>query len=232
MIGIIQFIEDARFIGDTSLSPYQKTFLKTFYGEPLDRREKRIFRECTGIRRYRPRIYNESTLNAGRRSGKTDKILTNLVLYEAFMGRHEEHLSVGETATILLIATSKRQAQIDFNYVRGKIRNSEILEAMVESETKETITLTNRIQISVYPCSEVAPRGLSVCCSGFDEIGHMKHEGVNIDKRVVDSVRPALIQFPNSKLVKSTTPSRKAGVVYEDYKNHLSKDYEVLFLIS
>jgi hypothetical protein len=129
----------------------------------------------------------------------------------------------------LLIATSKRQAQIDFGYVRGKIRNSEVLEAMVESETKETITLTNHIAISVYPCSEVAPRGLSVPCGGLDEVGHMKHEGVSIDKEIVDSIRPALVQFANSKLIKVTTPSSKMGIVWQDHRDHYGKYSEVLF---
>jgi len=228
MKDIISFIEDKRFIGDTSMSDYQKVLLKIMYGLPLDRREKRIFRECTRLRRYRPRIYQESTIVCGRRSGKSNQIASNVCIYEAVLGQHEKHLSVGETGTILLIATSKRQAQTDFGYVRGKLKNSEILEGMIVAETKETISLSNRIQVAVYPCSEVAARGLSVVCAVLDELGFFKHEGVSVDKQVVDSIRPSLIQFPGSKLLKISSPSKKSGVVWQDYRDHFGKDDEVL----
>jgi hypothetical protein len=227
-MNIISFIEDERFIGDTSLSDYQKVLLKIMYGLPLDRREKRIFRECTKLRRYKPKVYRESTIICGRRSGKSNQIASNVCIYEAALGQHEKHLSLGETGTILLIATSKRQAQVDFGYIRGKLKHSEILEGMIVGETKETISLRNGIQIAVYPCSEVAARGLSVVCAVLDELAFFKHEGVSIDKQIVDSIRPSLIQFPGSKLVKTSSPSKKSGVVHQDHKEHFGKDSEVL----
>ncbi len=228
MKDIISFIEDKRFIGDTSLSSYQKVLLKSMYGLPLDRREKKIFRECTRLKRYRPKVYQESTIICGRRGGKSNQIASNVCIYEATLGKHEEHLSIGEVGTILLIATSKRQAQTDFGYVRGKLKSSEILEGMIVSETKETILLRNNISICVYPCSEVAARGLSVVCAVLDEIAFFKHEGVSVDKQIVDSIRPSLIQFPGSKLLKISSPSKKSGVVYQDYREYFAKDSEVL----
>lgn len=228
MKDIISFIEDKRFIGDTSLSSYQKVLLKSMYGLPLDRREKGIFRECTRLRRYRPKVYQESTIICGRRGGKSNQIASNVCIYEAVLGQHERHLSVGETATIILAATSKRQAQVDFGYIRGKLKHSEILEGMIVSETKETIILRNHIQIAVYPCSEVAARGLSVVCAVLDELAFFKHEGVSVDKQIVDSIRPSLIQFPSSKLLKISSPSKKSGVVWQDYRDHFGRDSEVL----
>lgn len=225
---IITFIEDKRFIGETSLSDYQKVLLKSMYGLALDRQEKRIFRECTRLKKYKPKVYREVTILAGRRSGKSNQCLSNVVIFEAVLGQHERHLSVGEVGTILLIATSKRQAQTDFQYVRGKLKNSEILEGMIVGETKETISLRNGIQIAVYPCSEVAARGISCVCAALDELAFFKHEGVSVDKQIVDSIRPSLIQFPGSKLLKISSPSKKSGVVWQDYRDHYGKDSEVL----
>jgi len=225
---IIQFIEDERFIGDRSLSDYQKTLLKVIYGSSLDKREKKIFKTCTKLKRYKPKIFKESTIIAGRRSGKSDKIASNVAIYEAIMGQHEKYLSVGEKGTVLLLATSKRQAKTDFGYIQGKLKNSEILRRMIENETQEEIRLRNRIVIAVYPCSDVTPRGISCVCAVLDELAYFKHEGVSIDKQIVDSIRPSLIQFPNSKLLKISSPSKKSGVVWGDYKDHYGMDSDVL----
>lgn len=155
MKDIISFIEDKRFIGDTTLSDYQKVLLKSIYGLPLDRQEKRIFRECTRLKRYKPKVYRESTIICGRRGGKSN-------------------------------------------------------------------------QIAVYPCSEVAARGTSTVCAVLDELAFFKHEGVSVDREIVNSIKPSLIQFFESKILKVSNPGKKSGIVYQDYKEHFAKDSEVL----
>jgi hypothetical protein len=130
-------------------------WLKSIYGLPLDRQEKRIFRECTRLKRYKPKVYRESTIICGRRGGKSN-------------------------------------------------------------------------QIAVYPCSEVAARGTSTVCAVLDELAFFKHEGVSVDREIVNSIKPSLIQFFESKILKVSNPGKKSGIVYQDYKEHFAKDSEVL----
>lgn len=226
-MNIIEFIEDERFLNDKSLSLPQKVLLKSLYGESLDRRERRIFRHCTGQTRYRAKEYRESSIISGRRSGKSDQISSNLAIYEATMREHEQYLSVGETGIVLLLATSLRQARTLFNYVNGKMKSSKLLIRMIERETLMELELSNGITIAIYPCSEVV-RGLSVITCILDEIAFFRHEGKLIDKEIQDSVKPSLITFPHSKLLKISSPSKKSGVLFNDYKNNYGIDSEIL----
>ncbi|MBA7677440.1 hypothetical protein ES703_85697 [subsurface metagenome] len=226
-MNIVDFIKNRQLINQQTLSIAQKTLLRAIYGLPLSKSERRIFRKCTGLRRYKPQAYKEAVIISGRRSGKSNEIASNVAVHEAVAGQHERHLSVGERATVLVLATTLRQAKITFGYILGKLKSSKILSRMIESETQEQVNLNNRISIGVWACNE-SIRGLSVCVAVLDELAYFKHEGKLIDKQIVDSVRPSLIQFPNSKLIKISSPSKKAGVLYEDWKHHYGQSDDVL----
>jgi hypothetical protein len=56
-VNIIEFVEDERFINQHTLSLAQKTLLKTLYGLPLERAERKAFKRCTGLWSYRPKEF-------------------------------------------------------------------------------------------------------------------------------------------------------------------------------
>lgn len=229
-MNIISFIEDQRFIGDKSLSLPQIVCLKSIYGLPLNKEERKVYRKLTSLKKYHPKEYQETTIIAGRRSGKSNQLASNVCIFEATMRDHKTHLSVGEKAFIVLVASNKRQARVIFNYVLGKLRGSEVLNKMIESVTTEEIRLSNRITIAIYPCSEVSIRGLSIVVFIADESAFWKVDGVNVDKSVINSVRPSLIQFPNSKLIKISSPYAKKGVIFQDFEDHFGVNSDVLVI--
>ncbi len=228
-MNIIEFIEDERFINDQSLSLPQKVTLKALYALPLDREEKRVYSKLTALEKYHPREYRESVIICGRRSGKSDKLSSNIAIFEAVMRDHSKHLSTGERGFVLVIASSMRQARTLFGYIEGKLKNSKILSRMIANETKEEIALNNRVTIGIYPCNQ-RHRGLSIICAVLDEASFFRHEGIMVDKEIVDSIKPSLITFPHSKLLLVSSPYGKKGIVYESFKDHYGNDTETLIV--
>jgi hypothetical protein len=151
---IVEFAEDPQLL-NLSLSPAQRTLLKSFYGEPLTDEEATIFRQCVE-RDYEPREYCELTCIAGARSGKDSRIASSIALYETFYRDHS-YLHAGERGFVVIIAQDQRGGQIAFNYLKAAIEQSDFLNHHVREARKTEIELDNRITVAVYPCSYRAP---------------------------------------------------------------------------
>jgi len=218
-VNIIDFIRDKNLIGQ-KLSIAQTAALKAFYGLELSKRELDVYKRCTGLEEYHARPYREATLICGRRSGKSDRIASNVALFEALQGGHERHLSMGEKAYIIIISVNKKQAGLILSYVRGKVESSRLLSSMVAATYAEEIHFRNNIVIGSYPCSYRTLRGFSIPLAIVDEAAFLRVEGQNVDKQILEAIRPAQATFANSKLVKISTPFWKQGVLWEDFKNY------------
>jgi hypothetical protein len=228
-MNIIQFVEDPALIGDKSLSPAQKMGLKGAYGLPLSDEELRLFRETSGLADYPGREFSELTFVLGRRAGKSDKLASNIALFEATCREHR--LSVGETGVVMIVSSElKRQSRIVFDYCLGKLERSPILKKVIRRTTSDEIELTNGISIQVYPCNIARIRGASLVCFVGDECAFWKSEGRNIDKEVLDSARPGL-SFPFSKMVKISSPWMMRGEVYSDFRQYWGKPNSEVLVI-
>ena len=221
-MNIIKFIEDPKLINDQSLSAAQKVSLKAVYGLELDRGEKAIFRKITGRRKYTPGTeYPEATFILGRRSGKSDKIASNIALFEACSRKHK--LSTGVIGVVMLVASEMaRQSQILYNYCLEKLQQSTELKKLIQNVTANEIQLRNHIVIQVYPAHLARIRGHSLICFIGDEVSFWRVSGVNIDTDVIDAARPGL-DFPYSKMVKISTPYWMKGEIFNDSKRYWAK---------
>lgn len=221
-MNIIEFIESPKMLNDKSLSMAQRTALKAVYGLPLIGDEFKTFVKITGLKSYPlGHEWEEASFILGRRSGKSDKIASSIALYEACARKHK--LSVGQTGIVMVVASEKkRQAKIVFKYIEGKLKRSPILRKMIENITQEAITLTNGIEIQVYPCSIGRVRGVSLIAFIGDECAHWKVEGRDIDVDVLDSARPGL-DFDYSKMIKISTPYMMRGEIWQDFKDFYGK---------
>ena len=221
-MNIIEFIESPEMLNDKSLSIAQRTALKAVYGLPLTGEEFKVFIQITGLKNYPlGREWEEASFILGRRSGKSDKIASNIALYEACAREHK--LSVGQVGIVMVVASEKkRQAKIVFKYIRDKLMKSPILRKMKENITQECITLKNGVEIWVYPCSIGKVRGESLIAFIADEVAHWKIEGKDVDVDVLDSARPGL-DFDYSKCIKISTPYMMRGEIWQDYKQFYGK---------
>jgi hypothetical protein len=220
-MNIIEFVEDRELVNDLSLSPAQKMGLKAVYGLPLTTAERSLFKQTTGLSKYVPKEQSGVTFILGRRSGKSDKLASNIALYEACVREHK--LSVGETGVVMIVSSElKRQSRIVFDYCLGKLQRSKILKRMIKRTTSDEIELRNGISIQVYPCNIARIRGASLAAFIGDECAFWKHEGRSIDKEVLDSARPGL-SFEYSKMIKISSPYMMRGEVWNDYRQYHGK---------
>jgi hypothetical protein len=214
---IIEFIRDPKLIGG-DLSPYQETALRLLYGLPLDDIQKGIACAALDVTELPPaREYSEGTFICGRRSGKSDRLAANVAVYEAATGGHEKYLAPGERGRILVVAQDKRAAQVVHKFILAKLEKSKLLSQLIEAVRSEEIDLKNRLTISIFPCSFRAPRGFAIPVALLDEVGFFRVEGVNVDKDVIDAIRPGQATFPRAKLILTSTPYMKVGALHHDF---------------
>jgi hypothetical protein len=95
-----------------------KTALKAMFGEPLDRTERRLFKEVAD-RSPPSQPVREAWILVGRRGGK-DSVAAAIAVTMA-MTDHRAHLRPGEVAVIACLAVTREQAKIVLNYIRASI---------------------------------------------------------------------------------------------------------------
>lgn len=233
-INIIDAIKHPALIGDT-VSPQQEVILRAIYGLPLQdgsfithrfaenafvriqETAEEFYCRVTEKSSYRPQIYREAGIYPGARSGKSDKLASNIAIFEACLRPHK--LSRGEKALVPVIAYDKKQAGVVYNYIRGKLESSPTLSKLIGNPKAEEIELTNGLTIGVYPCSFRQLRGYSVPAAVCDEIAVWRDEETraNPAEEVIRAVRRGMATFPYAKLIKISSPFGKSGVVWKDW---------------
>jgi hypothetical protein len=225
-LNILDFIKDLNLLEGSELSPAQRTILKATYGRELSPAELDIFRRATGRETYEPREHNEATVIVGRQGGKTSRIGASIATYEAC---RDHGLKRRERAYVLLIAPVTEQAQIAFGYIRDFFLSSPPLKNKVVKIRLDELDLDNGITITCRPCLQVTIRGLRVVAAILDELGFWREEvtAANPAEDVLKALRPSMATFTSHKLIKISTPYRKEGVLWRDYKERAERDYLV-----
>ena len=224
-LNIIEFVTRLKLVEPGGPTLGHRTFLKSIYGLELDSAEFDFYCRATGRKTYDPREQKETTAIIGRRGGKT-RLAAQIAVYEA---TRVHNIPPGERAFILVIAPVLKQAQIAFRYIRKYISSSPELSDLVVKERKSEIELRNGITIACQPCSQITVRGDSVVCAICDELGFWKREetAANPEREVIAALRPAMATLTNTKLVKISTPFRKDGILWDDFRERDSLDYLV-----
>ena len=114
----------------------------------------------------------EAWLVVGRRGGKS-LIAALVAVFLACFRDYRKILAPGERGTVMVIAADRRQARVVFRYIVGFLDTVPMLTRMVESRTKETIDLTNRVTIEVHTANFRAVRGYTVVAAICDEIAEL-----------------------------------------------------------
>jgi hypothetical protein len=222
---IIEFVTDPQLLG-LSLSPAQRTLLKSIYGETLDDEELDLFRVCTGRATYTPRSYGEISVVAGARSGKDSRVAATTVLYEALFGGHERSVAKGETGTVVLIAQDRAATGVAFNYITAYLQRSPVLAGLLDGEPlASSLRLRNGLVVQCFPSTLRAMRGYSVVCSVLDELSFFRLEGqADSDAEIQASVRRGMINFAHARLIKISTPYMRSGVLFADFQRGFGVD--------
>jgi hypothetical protein len=134
---------------------------------------------------------------------------------------------------VMVVAVEiKKQARVTFNYIKDKLVASPLLSKMIVKVLSDEIELNNGVSIQVFPCSQAKIRGQSILCFIGDEVAFWKSDEhlQDLDKHVISAARTGM-SFPNSKMIKISSPWTTQGVIFEDfekYYGHSNKDVLVL----
>jgi hypothetical protein len=216
------FVTDRQYLGLTP-SAYQLALLKAFYGRPLISAELEIWAECTGGRMYPEQPFSELTLVSGARSGKNSYIETPILLYESIFGSFVPN--PGETVAVVLVAQDARAAQLSHRLAREYLRRSPLLSKYLVGETKDRLTLSNGIEFRTYPCTSKSIYGYSIVAGGMDEVARFPFEGAaDSDEDVQAAILRGMAHYGGrAKLVKVSSPSSRAGLLYTDFQRSFGK---------
>src|SRR5579872_4042034 len=145
----IAAIRDPRLIGDSEISLAQETLLRASYGLPFDAEQQAIYKRATGRPEYLPRVYRDISVLAGRRSGKSVKICSNVAIYEACIAKHP--IPKNERGRVLFVGPVEKQAAITFRVILSKLRNSLVLSKSIvnvrSGQGESSIELSNGVDI-------------------------------------------------------------------------------------
>jgi len=201
-----------------------KACLAALFGLKMTEAQAALYRECTGCIALPTKPFREGALVVGRRGGKSRA----LALIATFLGAFVDHapfLAVGEVATIVIITPSKQQARTCLRYIIGLLRATPALAAMIEGETADSVTLSNRCQIEVGTASYKVSRGYTYVAVLADESAFWpKEESAQPDTEILRAVRPGLMTLPYSMLILASSPYDKRGELWRMFKKYFGQD--------
>jgi hypothetical protein len=223
MTNLLQAMDDARLFGQWfkgACWQAWKVFLTALFALAMPTGFIDTYHKHTGRTTLPASPSREAWLIVGRRGGKS--LISALVaVFLATFRDYTPYLAPGEVATVMIIATDRRQAKVVMRYINGFLDNIGMLSSLVTNRTQESIELNNRVVIEVHTCSFRAVRGYTIAACIADEIAFWRSdESANPDTEVIAAIRPALTTIPGSLLLCITSPYARRGAVWEAHKKH------------
>jgi hypothetical protein len=217
----------------SSLAKTQQVIVRALYGLPLTEEENILFNffqergECdelgfptkVRVKPYVAKEYEELVLVAGRRFGKTSKIGSFILAYEAICGGHRDFASSNQDIVFFNISQQLDIAKANMAFVREFLESTKFLEEQVTLFGAEKYTLKDGSVIAPSSPSIKRQRGLAVPAFLADEVGFwsLDLEAANPDTEVEAAIRPSTLQFPHKKRLWLSTPYVKYGILYDYY---------------
>lgn len=230
MLTILDLIGDEQLLGASFGSGWGawEAFLAGTFGLPMTEAQAATFWLRTGRQNPPTTPAREAWCIVGRRGGKS-KIAATIAVYLACLRDYSRVLSAGETATLPVIASDRRQARVVMGYITGLLDSSPLLAQLVRTRTAEAIELSTRVRIEIHTASWRALRGYTVVGAVLDEICFWRSDdSANPDTEIVNAVRPAMATVPNALLVAISSPHARRGVAWEQYRRWFGVDGDTL----
>lgn len=196
------------------------SFLKAFYGLPMDDADLARFQHHTGRQTPRPGGYPETACIVGCQSGKSQ--IAGLV------GNFEtiRAIQTGQRGLYVpLLAQDLRSSQRAlFGYVREAIRLSPMLAQEVVRETADTVELTGGVTLAVYPCRPAAIRGIRSPCVIIDELAFfISTDGRPTDTEMLRAARTRTATTSGKVLILSS-PYAASGALWDLHRKHFGQE--------
>jgi hypothetical protein len=218
-----------------SLSLPQRTILKAFYGLPLTEEELVFWSVSQGgatyddlgyvtgvvLQPYIAKEYDFLNLYVGRRSGKTDKVISTAAAYEITLGGHTRYAQTGQELKVPFIAQGATDAMVNMNFIKLAVESSPLLRGQLAvDQVASEIRFKNGIIVDPMPASKAVGRGHGIPVFIGDETAfwHTDVGAANPDFEVLRALAFAMAQFPDAKTLIGTTPWAEEGVAFKNWK--------------
>jgi hypothetical protein len=201
----------------------QRAFLAALFGLPMSPEMLALYQQCTNRTEPPASPAKVATLLCGRRSGKS-KVAALVALYLCFH-RKWPNLSRGERGRIMIIACDKGQARGILDFINGLLDLAPHLLALVRKRTAEAIEFANNISIECRALSFRSTRGSTVLALLADEICLWRSDESAVpDVEVIRAVRPSMLTAIGSLLLALSSPYRKVGWAWGQFRDHYGAD--------
>ncbi|MBX5175319.1 hypothetical protein HJB77_03280 [Rhizobium lentis] len=203
-------------------------FLAAMFGLPMDEEQLELYRKHTGRSEAPTEPQREAWMVIGRRGGKSFHMALIAVYLAAFFD-YREYLAPGERATVLVIATDRRQARVILRYVRAMLDNIGALKDMVDRDTADSFDLNNLTTIEVGTASFRSTRGYTYAAVLCDELAFWRtDDAAEPDYAILDAIRPGMASIPTSMLLCASSPHARRGALWDAFKRYWGKDGQPL----
>jgi hypothetical protein len=193
---------------------------KLLSGEKLDKREARLFRECTGRTKLPKGPVSNLTSLIGRRGGK-DRFMSAVAIYRAALAAEwQKIMSPGEQAVVLLLGRDKKQAKILRRYCEGLLA-APMLKALVTRNTDEVIEFKNGAALEIATNDANLVRGRSTIAVLGTECCFWQTDAASSssDEEVVGAAEPGMAMIPDGGLLMmASSVHRKKGYMHRRWK--------------
>lgn len=216
------------------LSAPQKTVLKAFYGLPLSDEEMVFWSIFQGgatydtygypksvtMVPYTPKEYSRLVPVLGRRSGKTDYIVSTATAYEITLGGHKQYVREGQEYKCLFLAQTVGDAQKNMAFIKLALEDSPLLSKEIKEAIASEIRLHNGLIVEPAPANKAIGRGHAIPVVILDEnaFWYTDPNAANPDYEVLRAVSYSQLQFPNAKQFLPSTPWAEQGILYQSWK--------------
>ncbi|UCI09978.1 hypothetical protein [Mesorhizobium sp. B1-1-8] len=205
-----------------------RTVAKLIDGLPLDRRERELFKQCTGRTKPPKGGVHRLILLIGRRGGK-DRFLSAVAGYRALLASDwPKTLSAGEQAVVQLLGKDKGQGAILHRYCRGLVLASPVLsDQIVRDVGSGIVEFTNGAAIEISTNDVGALRGRSsIGVLGTEScFWRTDSDHLSSDEEIVLAAEPAMAMDPTGGvLIMASSTYRKRGWMYRQYRDLFGAD--------
>ncbi|HEY0875621.1 MAG TPA: hypothetical protein VGD94_19245 [Vicinamibacterales bacterium] len=149
-----------------------------------------------------------------RRAGKS-RIAALIAVYFLCIKKYPR-LAPGERALFVVTAGVKGQGLGILSYFLGFMRQVPELAALIESETRESVTLSNGLALQVLAGRD-SIRGATIVGAVIDESSFIRTAEDNAfmsDQDIVNAIEPGMLSIPDPLLLVISSPGRKKGFLF------------------
>jgi hypothetical protein len=201
-------------------------------GERLSDQERDVFQRLTGRAQEPLQRIEELWAVIGRRGGKT-RAMSVLAAYLAALCSYDDCLAPGEVGRVVFLAQNVVTAKIAFSYAAAVFDEAATMRDMVVNRTADTLSLANRVDLSVRAASFRGLRGTTSVAVIADEaaVWYSDENGANTDSEILNVVRPSLLTTSGPLIVISSAYAKR-GEVFRAYREHYGPNGDPLILVA